>query len=472
MQDCRSPAEKLACMDPFETLVIDESASSAPVAGRYRHLREIGRGGMSVVYQARDTQTDRTVALKLLILPSTLPPDQQSALIGRFAREAQAVSHLSHPNIVAINEIGTWQGTHFLAMEHLEGETLRARLDRGPLSPAQAQGVIVQIASALDAIHAAGIVHRDVKPANIMLLPGGTAKLLDFGIARHSDDATITGTGTIVGSPAYMAPEQVMGQRGTVTSDVWALGVLLYEMLAGRPPFTGDTIPSVLYQVTHTALPPIPGLPGPLTKVLRRALAKDPQRRFPDADSLAMALREARLQVGATQKSPARTARFSRLGGPVPTWPLLVLAGIGLGLTARFLHPVPSSPRVSLAAVTSPTLAFIPAAPIRASRVPMRRVRAKPGAAKRTSAQATLHARHVLNARRLHAKAVAKHRAALALRKPTAVLARHRRVSTPRRFAIPRPRYVRRFVVRRLSRPAYDRAATQRLEHFIWAGGH
>ena len=118
-------------MDPYDTLVMNSDASGPPVPGRYAHLREIGRGGMSVVYQARDMETDRTVAVKILALPPSMTPEQQAALIGRFGREAQAVSQLSHPNIVGIAEVGTWQGTHFLAMEHLEGETLRARLDRG-----------------------------------------------------------------------------------------------------------------------------------------------------------------------------------------------------------------------------------------------------------------------------------------------------------------------------------------------------
>jgi len=457
-------------MEPIDTLVMDANASHVPIPGRYSHLREIGRGGMSVVYQAKDTQTDRVVAVKILTLPPALSQQQQDALIGRFAREAQAVSQLSHPNIVAISEVGTWQGTHFLAMEHLEGETLRARMDRGPLPPAQAQGVVVQIALALDAIHAAGIVHRDVKPANIMLLPGGAAKLLDFGIARHSDDATITSTGTIVGSPAYMAPEQVMGERGTAASDVWALGVLLYEMLAGRPPFRGDTIPSVLYQVTHTPPPLVPGLPAPLGKVLRRALAKDPLRRYPNAGSLALALREARLQVGAAQRPTLRAPRVSRRAWPVLALPVLLLVGAGLGRLARVYSPAPPAPRPPARA----TLPSIPvdapatrAVPICAARHPRR---AKPRV-KPALTMAQLHARHVLAAKRKRAQAAAKHHAALVRAKRKASLVLLHRAPVRRRPAVRRPAYRRRFVVRRQGRPAYDNAATQRLEHFIWAGG-
>jgi len=457
-------------MDPYDTLVMDSDAAGPPVPGRYRHLREIGRGGMSVVYQARDTETDRTVAVKILALPPALSPEQQAALIGRFAREAQAVSQLSHPNIVGITEVGTWQGTHFLAMEHLEGETLRARLDRGPLSAAQAQGVVVQIASALDAIHAAGIVHRDVKPANVMLLPGGAAKLLDFGIARHSDDATITSTGTIIGSPAYMAPEQVLGQKGTVSSDVWALGVLLYEMLSGRPPFSGDTIPSVLYQVTHTAPAPVSGLPGPLNKVLRRALAKDPQRRYPDAASLALALREARLQVGATGQVSGGVSRFPHRRRFVLALSALVLIGVGLGMMARFLRHVPPPPRVSPKVMTASIPAYAPTAPVSPNPAP-RLVRHVKPRATRASAQAVRHAQKVLAAKRLRAKIVAKHRAALALHQRKAAANASRRAAMHRFRAVRRHIYQRRFVFRRQARRANDPAATQRLEHFIWAGG-
>jgi len=450
---------------------MDSDAAGPPVPGRYRHLREIGRGGMSVVYQASDMETDRTVAVKILALPPALSPEQQAALIGRFAREAQAVSQLSHPNIVAISEVGTWQKTHFLAMEHLEGETLRARLDRGQMSTAQAQGVVVQIASALDAIHAAGIVHRDVKPANIMLLPGGAAKLLDFGIARHSDDATITSTGTIVGSPAYMAPEQVVGEKGTASSDIWALGVLLYEMLAGRPPFSGDTIPSVLYQVTHAVPPPVPGLPGPLSKVLRRALAKDPLRRYANAGALAAALRAARLQTGASRQAPTPVSRFPRRGRSLLALAALVLVGLGLGMMARFLHHGSQLPRAAPELVSPSIPAYAPAAPVGLSLAAPVTRRVKPKA-KRASAQAVRHAQRVLAAKQMHTKAIAKHRTALALRQRKAAGAGFRRAATHRHSAVRRPMRFRRFVVRRQARPAYDPGAAERLEHFIWAGGH
>ena len=173
------------------------------------------------------------------------------------------------------------RGTYFLAMEYLSGQTLRERMNSGPLTPGQAQPILAQVGAALDAVHKAGIIHRDIKPSNVMLLPDGTAKLLDFGIARQSDDTTITSTGMLIGSPSYMAPEQALGETSTTASDIWALGVLAYEMLAGQPPFTAPNIPSVLYQIAHQTPPPIPGVTMAVQKVVRHALDRNPARRYP-----------------------------------------------------------------------------------------------------------------------------------------------------------------------------------------------
>jgi len=331
-----------------DTLILGAKAAAPVTVPEYQILREIGRGGMSTVYEARDVRTGQSVALKTLALPPSHTPDQQRDLIARFRREARAVAQLSHPNIVVIHEVGERDGTHFLAMEYLTGQTLRERLAPGPLSPAQAQPILAQIAGALDAVHAAGIVHRDVKPSNVVLLPDGTAKLLDFGIARQSDDTTITSTGMIVGSPSYMAPEQVRGEAGTAASDVWALGVLGYEMLAGRPPFQAGTIPAVLYQVTHETPPPVPGLPTAVQKVLRRALDKNPARRFRSAGAFAEAMRAALPPAprgAAPLQSRLRPWRWAAL------LPLLLL-GIGAGFLMHRRAPAPAPPRPA---------AFVPA---------------------------------------------------------------------------------------------------------------
>ncbi len=338
----------------------------------YRLLREIGRGGMSVVYEALDTRAGQRVALKVLALPFSVTAAQRSELVARFRREERAVTQLSHPNIVAIQEIGERTGVHFIAMEYLPGESLRARLERGPLPLPEAGRVLAQIAAALTAVHEAGIVHRDVKPSNIMLLPDGSAKLLDFGVARHSDDTAITSGGLVVGSPAYLAPEQVRGGTGTTASDVWALGVLLYEMLAGRPPFQATDVAAVMYQVIHEPPPPLTGLPPGMAKVLKRALDKTPERRFPSA----LALSEAFTATLPTERSlsvpvPPRVSGPSVSGPSVsPRWlwatlPVLFVLALVWGFYGR--RPAPTLPSRPIAAV--PTAA-VPTAAVPTAAVP------------------------------------------------------------------------------------------------------
>ena len=342
-----------------DTLIMGAKASAPETVPEYQILREIGRGGMSTVYEARDIRTGQSVALKTLALPPSHTPEQGRDLIARFRREARAVAQLSHPNIVVIHEVGERDGAHFLAMEYLTGQTLRARLAPGPLSPAQAQPLLDQIAGALDAVHAAGIVHRDVKPSNVLILPDGTAKLLDFGIARQSDDTTITSTGMIVGSPSYMAPEQVRGEAGTAASDVWALGALGYEMLAGRPPFQAGTIPAVLYQVTHEAPPPVPGLPPALHKALRRALDKNPARRFRSAGAFAEAMRAALPKPPSAPRAVRPPASLPRLWRWAALLPLLLL-GIGVGSLVHRRAPVPVPPAPVRPVAAAPVVKPLP----------------------------------------------------------------------------------------------------------------
>lgn len=331
----------------------------------YRLLREIGRGGMSVVYEALDTRAGQRVALKVLALPFSVTAAQRSELVARFRREERAVTQLLHPNIVAIQEIGERTGVHFIAMEFLPGESLRTRLERGPLPLPEAGRVLAQIAAALTAVHKADIVHRDVKPSNIMLLPDGSAKLLDFGVARHSDDTAITSGGLVVGSPAYLAPEQVRGGTGTTASDVWALGVLLYEMLAGRPPFQATDVAAVMYQVIHEPPPSLSGLPPGMAKVLKRALDKTPERRFPSA----LALAEAFAATLPTERSVSLPIS-PRVSGPtvLPRWlwatlPLLFVLALAWSFYGRQSAPAPlAPPSVPVAALPSPALKAAPVA--------------------------------------------------------------------------------------------------------------
>ena len=320
--------------------------------GPYTLIRQIGQGGNSVVHQAVDRRTGKAVALKAHVIPPSLSSGERAGLLVRFGREAQAMARLSHPNIVAIHEVGEQDGTHFLAMEYLEGQTLRERLTRGPLTPTQAAPILAQIAGAVDAVHAAGIVHRDIKPGNIMLLPDGRAKLLDFGIARQSEDTTVTAAHSIVGSPAYMAPEQVNGDLGDPASDIWALGVLLYEMLAGRPPFQGANIPSVLFQVTHATPPPVLHVGGTVQRVLRRALEKAPVRRYPTARALADALQDA---VGASLNTP--WPELTRRWGP---WAAVCVVGAALGTLLVMQHT--RTPEASRSESALPSLPPAPSA--------------------------------------------------------------------------------------------------------------
>lgn len=271
----------------------DQATLSSNPLVQYRLLHETGRGAMSVVWEAVDARDGRRVAIKTLVAPGALTLGDRAAWAARMEREARAVARLSHPNIVTTFEVGRKNGQPYLVMEFLVGETLRHRLRAGPLPPAESARLLAQMAAGLDAVHAAGVLHRDIKPTNFMLTPGGAVKLMDFGLARQGDDAQVTQADMMVGSPSYMAPEQINGDPLGPAGDVWALGVILHEMLSGRAPFGGDRISVVLEQVTTADPPALPGLPPAAQAVLRRALAKDPAGRYPSAGALAGAFSEA-----------------------------------------------------------------------------------------------------------------------------------------------------------------------------------
>ena len=273
--------------------------------GPYEILAAIGAGGMGEVYRARDTRLDRLVAIK--VLPVHLAGDP--ALRARFEREARAVSSLNHPHICSLYDIGHQDGIDFLVLEHLEGETLDARLARGPLPVAEAIEVAGQIASALDAAHEKGILHRDLKPANVMFTPARQAKVLDFGLARsvsrsdgpgRSDAPTATGdltrAGGVMGTAPYMSPEQARGGPVDRRTDVWSFGCVLYEMLTGRRAFQGesvsDTLAAVLKEDPRWDVLPA-ATPAPLRRLLARCLDKDPRRRLRDVGDAQLDLEEA-----------------------------------------------------------------------------------------------------------------------------------------------------------------------------------
>jgi serine/threonine protein kinase len=220
----------------------------------YRILEKLGGGGMGVVYKATDLRLNRFVALKFL--PPELTRDREAN--HRFRQEAQAASALDHPNICTIHEIDeTPDRTLFLALAFYDGETLKKHIERGPMPIDRAVDIAIQIARGLSRAHQSGIVHRDIKPANIMLTADGLVKIVDFGIAKLSGDADMTRTGTTLGTVAYMSPEQARGSMVDATTDVWALGVLMYEMLAGVRPFTGKDDVAILSSILSDTPTPI-----------------------------------------------------------------------------------------------------------------------------------------------------------------------------------------------------------------------
>jgi serine/threonine protein kinase/Tfp pilus assembly protein PilF len=262
------------------------SAQDGLFAGKYRICEELGRGGMGVVYKAEDTKLKRWVALKFL------PPEltRISEAKERFMREAQAAAGLDHQNICAVYEVEEFQGQAFIAMTYIKGQSLKARIAQGPLGIKEAVDLAIQVAEGLKAAHEKGVVHRDIKPANIMLTEKGQAKIMDFGLARMEWAAELTRTATVMGTVAYMSPEQARGERVDHRTDIWALGCTLFEMLTGRSPFRKDHEQTTLYAIMNENPPPLSGLrqdiPARLEKAIGTCLSKDPRDRYSDVGGL------------------------------------------------------------------------------------------------------------------------------------------------------------------------------------------
>ncbi len=265
--------------------------------GPYRVVAHLGRGGMATVYRAHDPALDRDVALK--VLPAEFLHDP--AFAERFRQEARVAAKLEHPHIVPVHAFGIEEGRPWMAMRLLPGGSLAERVRRGPLEPREAAARLREVADALDYAHTRGIVHRDVKPANVLLDGASRAYLADFGIARMLEGSSVaTATGLIQGSPSYMAPEQAMGAKVDRLADVYALGVMAFECLTGRVPYTGTTPVAILMKHVQEPVPEPTAaeVPPALAAVLRRCLAKAPADRWPSAGAFAVALEEA--AAGAT----------------------------------------------------------------------------------------------------------------------------------------------------------------------------
>jgi len=306
--------------------------------GPYEVIAPLGAGGMGEVYKARDTRLGRTVAIKVLAAGVAADPGP-SASSGssrvqsrderhrRFEQEARAVSSLNHPHICVLYDIGSQDGVDFLVMEHLEGQTLKARLESARLPIREAVDLGMEVADALEAAHARGIVHRDLKPANIFLTRRGQAKLLDFGVAKLAADqpaadteaetkggAWATGAGVTLGTVGYMSPEQVRGEMVDARTDLFSLGVVLYEMLTGTAPFRGATSGVVLGEIlTKAPTAPVklnPDVPPDLERLLNKLLEKDRALRYQSAADLSADFR--RLERSLASPAPATAARSSR----------------------------------------------------------------------------------------------------------------------------------------------------------------
>jgi eukaryotic-like serine/threonine-protein kinase len=317
--------------------------------GPYEIAATLGKGGMGEVYRARDTRLGRDVALK--VLPASFATDETR--LRRFAREAQATGELNHPNILAVFDVGQHDGAPYLVSELLEGETLAARLAGGRLPTSKAIDLTRQVAAGLAAGHAKGIVHRDIKPANLFLTKDGRVKILDFGLARREgpadEDATrepsLTETGVVMGTPCYMSPEQVRGQSVDARSDIFSLGAVLYEMVAGRRAFAGASPVETMHAILEADPPELPAATRQaspaLGRIVARCLQKRPEERFDSAHDLALALESIAGGSGPGPSAAVAPPPSRRLAAHVAAWGAIVIVAATAGalLSRRFAGP-------------------------------------------------------------------------------------------------------------------------------------
>ena len=294
--------------------------------GRYEIIEELGHGAMGVVYKANDPLIERFVALKTINM-QVMPDSEKETYKSRFYQEAKAAGHLNHPNIVTIHDLGESGDMAYIAMELMEGRELQSMLDSKRLLFEDALNIAAQVAAGLHYAHQRGIVHRDIKPTNIMVLGDYHVKIADFGIARMGTSLSLTRAGMIVGSPLYMSPEQIRSQTVDARSDIFSLGIVLYQMLTGKLPFTGDDVNAVMFQIVNDD-PPKPSsvdseIPEALDRIVLKCLEKKPGDRYANADELAKELRSAldnmlreRAGLDHTLVSGSRLRRWKRMTTP------------------------------------------------------------------------------------------------------------------------------------------------------------
>lgn len=308
------------------------------LAGRYQLVDHIAGGGMGDVWRGTDEVLGRTVAVKILLSSLLAEP----GFAARFRDEARTMATINHPGVVNVYDYGTDQGVTYLIMEYVEGDALSKTLARvGRLTPARTMSLIAQAADALQAAHDKGIVHRDVKPANLLVRPNGTLVLTDFGIARREAAASnLTAVGSVLGTASYISPEQASGNGATPLSDIYALGVVAYQCLAGRRPFEGSSPIEIAVQHVDSSPPPLPpDIPQPVRNLVERCLAKSPAARYPSAAALATAAR-----LAATGQTPRPAPPVTPAAAPVN-------GSVRPTAATRIVPPRP---------VTSPAPAFYP----------------------------------------------------------------------------------------------------------------
>ncbi|MEO6445484.1 MAG: serine/threonine-protein kinase [Gemmatimonadaceae bacterium] len=331
--------------------------------GKYQILNLVGEGAMGTVYRARDPVLNRNVAVK--VMSDAIARDGE--LRDRFMREAQAAGSLQHPNVVTIYDFGEFEGHLFIAMEYVEGVDLEQIIaEKRLISLDERLGIIVDVLVGLSYAHKHGVVHRDIKPANIRVNEEGRAKIMDFGIA-HLDNAKMTRTGVMMGTPNYMAPEQVTGDRITAATDIFSVGAVLYEMLTGGKAFAGESLHSVLFKVVSEEPRPLevvaPALPALLTDVLRRALAKNPADRYQEAIAMASDLNGVRALAANTPSKSATlslSTTLSRKAAPVVATPGAAAPAVPTAVAAAPVAPASSRPRTqTVLAVAIPAIAVV-----------------------------------------------------------------------------------------------------------------